>query len=88
MSKSNVYRQCRLVKKVGNSQLVHIAWIPGEFAKVGKVVSLRTASGSVKSFEGWDSDWVVEAVYGMMTHEEADAQRTAHKQFERVLDGH
>lgn len=88
MGKGNVYRQCRLVKQVGGGSLTHIAWIPGQFARVGKTVSLRTAQGSVTSFEGWDSGWLVEAVYGTMTYEEAAAQRDAHKQFERVLDGH
>jgi hypothetical protein len=88
MGKGNVYRQCRLVKNVGKGQHVHTAWIPNTFAKVGKVISLRMAQGSVLSFEGWDSGWTVEAVYGSRSFEELDAQRSAHKQFERVLEDH
>lgn len=88
MGKGNMYRQCKLVKQVGSGSLTQVAWIPNQFAKVGKTVSLRVAQGSVTSFEGWDEGWVVEAVYSARSFEELDAHRDAHKRWERVLDGH
>lgn len=33
------YRQCKLVRDEDNS--VHVAWIPEQFAKVGKMLALR-----------------------------------------------
>ncbi len=88
MSQKDVYKQCKLTKRVGKATLHHVAWIPNVFAKVGKEISLRqtVGDGCVRSFEGWDSGWVVSEVYSARFFGDLDSQRDAHKRWENVLD--
>ena len=84
MGKEQMYRQCKMQKKVDNGTLVHTAWIPSSFAKVGKNISLL--QNPDKPEEYWDHGWVVlEAGGSMKTHEDMDVQRKAQKRWESVL---
>ena len=55
------YKQCRLKK--GNTQ--QVSWIPSKFAKLNKVLKLKTA-------DGWDDGWMVESA-GSFERTEAEA---------------
>jgi hypothetical protein len=53
MAKQVFYRQCRLVKRVENGELVLVLWIPEPYASAGRAVKLRDDDGA------WDDGWVV-----------------------------
>jgi hypothetical protein len=53
MAKQVFYRQCRLVKRIENGELVLVSWLPEPHAATGRPVKLREADGS------WDDGWVV-----------------------------
>jgi len=75
MSNKQIYRQCKLVKE----NTYDIAWIPSQFAKVGKNLSLKIN-------EEWQEGWKVVEVYsGSRTHDEMDLQRDAQKRWESVI---
>lgn len=75
MSNKQIYCQCKLVKD--NS--VDVAWIPSQFAKVGKNLSLKIN-------EEWQDGWqVAEAYSATRTVDEMDAQRDALKRWGSVI---
>lgn len=51
------FKQCRMVQRApnGNGLGVHTAWIPEQFAVIGRVLSLKFG-------ECWSNDWEVERV--------------------------
>lgn len=63
---SKFYKHTTMHKPLPNDGgiQVHIAWIPEEFAKVGKVLKLKDPiSGE------WDDGWVVQSVYARQAEE-------------------
>lgn len=75
MSHKQLYRQCKLVK--GNVN--QVTWLPTQFAKVGKNLSLLED-------EQWNDGWkVVEAYEGTRSLEDVDAQRDALKRWQEVI---
>ncbi|QEL20078.1 hypothetical protein [Limnoglobus roseus] len=57
MARKNVfYRQCRLVKDMGQSQCVQVSWIPDQFAELGRTLKLRDED------KNWENGWVVRGV--------------------------
>lgn len=99
MGNKQLYRQCKMEKQTDNGKLVHTAWIPSQFAKVGKNISLLqnpanreggiTGGGSCivdTSQEYWDHGWVVvEAGDSLRDQDDANRQRDAQKRWESVL---
>lgn len=80
MSKKITYRQCRMKHEDGR---VHTAWIPTEFAKVGRKIGIKNTKTDT-----WDEGWtVLEAYEGTINQERADANYANHKRFEEVLGG-
>lgn len=57
------YRQCMLEKPSGQAVIRTTAWLPEEFAKVGKVVRLKE-----------DDGWVVKGVGDRVDGERANKQ--------------
>jgi len=56
--KTEIYKQCMLRKNNGNTGWTNqIAWIPDEFAKVGKYLELKK-----RDQENWDNSWKVISV--------------------------
>ena len=56
MNTYELYRQCRLVKKIPGGEAMQMSWIPAEFASINKIVKLREEDGS------WDDGWVIREV--------------------------
>lgn len=80
MPSKQLYRQCRMEKPTEKGKLVHTAWIPSQFAKAGKVISLKNKD------ETWSGGWtVVSAGTSTKTVEDMDIQRDAQKRWESVL---
>lgn len=65
------YKQCKLQRK--NIQTV--AYIPSEFAKVGKVVQIKQEDGS------WDDGWTVLSASEAVPAKTVERGETAHKAF-------
>lgn len=53
------YRQCRLVKKLANSTVSQVSYIPEPFCVQGKTLKLRTPGMD----DVWEDGWVVEEVW-------------------------
>jgi len=47
MAKQVFYRQCRLVKRIENGELVLVSWLPEPHAATGRPVKLREDDGWV-----------------------------------------
>jgi hypothetical protein len=74
MSHVQQYSQCVLRRKVESGVQVETAWIPSQFAKVGKLLKLRTVPTRPDCFSGmgeypdesqateWVDGWVVSEV--------------------------
>lgn len=77
MKQHETYRQCRLVKRIRNGEMIQVSYIPAEFAREGHVVKLREADGS------WDDGWVIRLVGNSLTDEQLTALDIAHRRFER-----
>ena len=76
------YTQCRMERKnKDGSKSIHVAFIPSEFAKVGRHIQIKDTDKDV-----WDDGWVVVDKGSSMSSEAADQQRGAHKAFATVLD--
>ena len=82
MKRNELYRQCRLVKKVREGEAFQMSYIPAEFASVGRVVKLREEDGA------WDDGWVIRLVGESMTEEQLNAIELAHRRFERATSRH
>lgn len=54
MSKTRFYRQCKLVRREGESQIQQVSFIPEEYAIVGNFIKLRNAD------DEWVDGWKVE----------------------------
>ena len=65
MSKKTLYSQCTLQK----NNIVQISWIPERFAKVGKILKLKSEN------DIWDNGWVVTFVGN--TDEHIDSPQVA-----------
>ncbi len=79
MKRNELYRQCRLVKKIRDGEQIQTSYIPAEFAREGRIVKVREADG------GWDDGWVIRVVGGSLTKDQLIALERAHRQFERHL---
>ncbi len=79
MAHEQLYRQCKMEKQVETGKKIHMAWIPSQFAKLGKTISLKKADDS------WSTGWRVVFVGGTKTQESIDAQRDAQKRWESVI---
>lgn len=55
------FRQCLLERRVTGGYDTRLAWLPQEFARVGKIIKIREASG-----EEWSDGWEVRAVWGWL----------------------
>jgi hypothetical protein len=77
MKRNELYRQCRLVKKIRDGEAIQTSYLPAEFAREGRVVKLREADG------GWDDGWVIRVVGGSLTEDQLAALERAHRRFER-----
>jgi len=73
MKRNELYRQCRLVKKVRGGEAIQTSYIPAEFAREGRIVKLREEDGG----------WVIRVVGGSLTEEQLAALERAHRRFER-----
>jgi len=76
MKRNELYRQCRLVKKIRDGEAIQTSYIPAEFAKEGRVVKIREDGG-------WDDGWVIRVVGGSLTEDQLAALERAHRRFER-----
>ena len=79
MKRNELYRQCRLVKKVRGGEAIQTSYIPDEFAREGRIVKLREDDG------GWDDGWVIRSVGGSLTEEQLGELERAHRRFEREM---
>jgi hypothetical protein len=74
-----MYTQCKLEKKISStSRLTETAWIPSNFAKIGRNIEIKVG-------EKWDSGWVVIERYASANSAAMDTSRAAWKCFETVL---
>jgi hypothetical protein len=76
MKRNELYRQCRLVKKVRDGEAIQTSYLPAEFAREGRIVKLREEDG------GWDDGWVIRVVGGSLTEDQLAALERAHRRFE------
>lgn len=77
MKCNELYRQCRLVKKIRGGETIQTSFLPAEFAKVGRIVKVREPDG------GWDDGWVIRVVGGSLTEDQLAAIELANRRFER-----
>jgi hypothetical protein len=77
MKRNELYRQCRLVKKIREGESIQTSYIPAEFAKEGRIVKLREGDGS------WDDGWVIRIVGGSLTDDQLTALETGRRRFEK-----
>jgi hypothetical protein len=77
MSKSDIYRQCKLQK----DNVIDVAFIPAALAKVGR--NLR-----IKINGEWQDGWQVMEVWTARTFAEIDTERDARRHLEENLDPH
>ena len=77
VKRNELYRQCRLVKKIRGGETVQTSYIPAEFAREGRIVKLREDDC------GWDDGWVIRVVGGSLTEDQLTALERAHRRFER-----
>ena len=77
MKRNEVYRQCRLVKRLRVGQSVQISYLPEEFAREGRVVKLRDEAGD------WDDGWVISLVGRSMSDSDLQEQELAQRRFQR-----
>lgn len=78
MKRNELYRQCRLVKKIRGGESIQTSYIPAEFAREGRIVQLREDDGT------WDDGWVIRLVGGSRTEEQLTALELAHRRFGRA----
>lgn len=75
----NLFKQCVLVKSVGESKIIDTSWIPQKFAKQGKQLKIKNSHGI------WEDGWTVEsaganALEFVALQRQEDSQRyLAHK---------
>jgi len=82
MKRNELYRQCRLVKKVRGGEAVQTSYLPAEFAKEGRIVKVREDDG------GWDDGWVIRSLGGSLTEDQlADLEGQARLCNEGVTPG-
>jgi len=80
MAHKQLYRQCVMEKQIENGKRIHTAWIPTQFAKVGKKIGLKLED------ESWDEGWTVTLAGSQPKEMEfLDQQRDAHKRWDSVL---
>ena len=77
MRRNELYRQCRLVKKIRGGETIQTSYLPAEFARVGRIVKVRDTDGA------WDDGWVIRVVGGSLTEDQLTALERAHRRFER-----
>jgi hypothetical protein len=77
MKRNELYRQCRLVKKIRGGEAIQASYLPAEFAREGRIVKFREEDG------GWDDGWVIRVVGGSLTEDQLAALERAHRRFER-----
>lgn len=71
------YKQCHLQK----GETHHMAWIPEQFAVVGKFVKIKNNDGS------WNDGWQVKAASeGVQSASDADRLSQVHKKTRRASD--
>lgn len=77
MKRNVLYRQCRLVKKVRDGEMIQTSYIPAELAHAGRIIKIREGTE-------WNDGWLVRVVGNSLTDEELTALELAHRQFERA----
>lgn len=85
---NTVYRQVELQRAVENAIEVQTCWIPAQFAKKGKVLSIKVAQerGCFSSASDLVHGWVVEKVYGSLsTKQELDRQRASRRDLSSIV---
>ncbi len=58
---TEMYRQCRLARKLPSGRIETTSYIPARYARVGNVLSLRDEDGT------WTKDWEVLVVGPLVT---------------------
>jgi hypothetical protein len=79
MKRNELYRQCRLVKKIRGGEAIQMSYIPAEFAREGRIVKLREDDG------GWDDGWVIRVVGESLTADQLTALELGRRRLERHL---
>lgn len=77
MKNNEIYRQCRLVKRLRDGQSVQMSYLPEEFAREGRIVKLRNEQGD------WDDGWVISLVGREMKSEDLHEIDVAHRRFQK-----
>lgn len=81
---NTVYRQVELQRAVENAIEVQTCWIPAQFAKKGKVLSIKVTQSLTVSAPV--HGWVVEKVYGSLsTKQELDRQRASRRDLSSIV---
>ena len=80
MKRNILYRQCRLVKKIRDGEMIQTSYIPEEFAKYARVVKLRDEDGA------WDDGWVIRVVGNALSEEQLTRLDEAHHKFQRQTE--
>lgn len=85
MSATATYNQCKMERaNADGSKTVHVAWIPSEFAKIGKHVEFLVDSDS--DDEVWSKGWIVRERGAQQSRSALDQQRSARNSFAVKLD--
>ena len=71
MKRNQLYRQCRLVKRLRDGVAVQVSYLPAEYARVGRIVQVRENDGD------WDDGWVIRAIGPSASADELDAIEAA-----------
>ena len=77
VKRNELYRQCRLVKKIRGGESIQTSYLPAEFAREGRIVKIREDDGS------WDDGWVIRLVGGSLTEEQLAVLERAHWRLNR-----
>jgi len=87
---NTVYRQVELQRATAGRIETQVCWLPVQFARKGKVLSIRAERVQSGCLMGGLSDpvhgWVVEKVYGpLSTAKELDRQRASRKDLKSII---
>ena len=72
------YRQCSMTRKVKTGTETHVAFLPNEFAKVGKTVGIKFG-------DEWREGFVIDSIGPCRLLSDMDLGREDYKRFRWVL---
>lgn len=79
MKPTEFYSQCILEKKLPNSRLEQVAYIPAKFAVVNKVLRL-------KEKDTWDDGWVVKSIGPLEPAEKVEHDSRNYLRIRQAID--